>query len=43
MTREEFLKAINEYNINYRTEHEESKCEKDSSGKRIITRKLKLE
>lgn len=29
-------------NISYKTEYEESKCEKDSSGKRIRTRKLKL-
>lgn len=28
--------------ISYRTETEESKCEKDESGKRIRTRKLKL-
>lgn len=29
--------------ISYRNETEESKCEKDDSGKRIRTRKLKLE
>lgn len=29
-------------NISYRTEFEESECEKDNSGKRIRTRKLKL-
>lgn len=29
-------------NISYKTETEESECEKDDSGKRIRTRKLKL-
>jgi hypothetical protein len=43
MTREEFLKAITEYNISYKTEYGESECEKDDSGKRIRTHKLKLE
>lgn len=30
-------------NISYKTEYGESECEKDDSGKRIITHKLKLE
>lgn len=30
-------------NISYKTEYGESECEKDDSGKRIRTHKLKLE
>lgn len=38
------VKVDNEkINISYKTNTEESECKKDSSGKRIRTRKLKLE
>jgi len=37
------VKVDNErINISYKTETEESECEKDESGKRIRTRKFKL-